>query len=131
MKIESHLFTAGAAFFLFLTVIYGWLARDIVGIMLLLFTGCLALIAGFFILYTSKAVYPRPEDRLDAEVAEADPEYGFFSPHSWWPLAVGFSAFVFTLGFIFAAWMLFFGILLIVMSVTGWLFEYYVGENAH
>lgn len=131
MKIESAIFTAGAAFYLILTAIYGYFARDIVGIVLLLFTGGLALIAGFYIMYTSKAVYPRPEDRMDAEVDEADPEYGFFSPHSWWPLAVGFSAFVLAMGFIFAAWMFFFGVIILMIAVTGWLFEYYVGEHAH
>jgi hypothetical protein len=131
VKIESALFTAGAAFYLILTAIYGYFARDIVGIILLLFTGGLALIAGFYLLYTSKAVYPRPEDRMGAEVDEADPEYGFFSPHSWWPLAVGFSAFVLALGFIFAAWMFFFGVIILMIAVSGWLFEYYVGDHAH
>ena len=131
MKIEGIIFALGAAFFIGLTIIYGILARDIVGIMLLLFTGGLAMIAGFYMLYTSKAVFPRPEDRLGAEVDEADPEYGFFSPHSWWPLAVGFSAFVVSLGFIFAAWMFVWGIVILMIAVTGWMLEYYTGDHAH
>ncbi|MCH9815536.1 MAG: cytochrome c oxidase subunit 4 [Actinomycetia bacterium] len=131
MKIEGMLFALGAIFFIGLTIVYGILARDIVGIMLLLFTGGLAMIAGFYMLYTSKAVFPRPEDRLGAEVDEADPEYGFFSPHSWWPLAVGFSAFVVSLGFIFAAWMFVWGIVILMIAITGWMLEYYTGDHAH
>ncbi len=131
MKIESALFAAFAIFYLIMTAIYGYFSRDIVGTILLLFLGGLGLIVAFYLLFTSKAVFPRPEDRMDAEVFEADPEYGFFSPHSWWPLAVGFSVFVFALGFIFAAWLVFFGTIMLLVSVTGWLFEYYVGEHAH
>jgi small-conductance mechanosensitive channel len=36
VKIESALFTAGAAFYLILTAIYAYFARDIVGIILLI-----------------------------------------------------------------------------------------------
>jgi len=27
-----------------------------------------------------------PEDRLDADIDEGDPELGFYSPWSWWPV---------------------------------------------
>lgn len=132
MKIEGWLFGAGAIFYLLVTVIYGLLSKDwTIGVPLLLFTGFLALIVGYYILFTSKRVYPRPEDRQDGEIDEADPEYGFYSPHSWWPLAVGFSAFMVGLGFIFATWLMAFGIIVLVIAVAGWLFEYYVGVHAH
>jgi hypothetical protein len=131
VKIEGWLFAAGFLFYSLVGVVYGFLSRDVVGTVLLIFTGLLALIAGYYILYTAKRVYPRPEDRRDANIDEADPEYGFFSPHSWWPLAVGFAAFVTVLGFIFAAWMFAFGVLILMISVTGWLFEYYYGDHAH
>lgn len=131
MKIEGGLFAGGAALFVLCSGAYWLLSYDIVGTTLLLFTGLLSVIAGFYVLYTSKAVYPRPEDRKNANIDEADPEYGFFSPHSWWPLAAGFAAFTFVLGFIFAAWMVFFGTILLLMAASGWLFEYYYGDHAH
>lgn len=131
MKVEGWLYAGGAVFYVLVSAIYGWLSRDVVGTVLILFTGLLALIAGYYVLYTSKRVYPRPEDRRDANIDEADPEYGFFSPHSWWPLAVGFAAFATVLGFIFAAWLFVFGIVLILISTSGWLFEYYYGDHAH
>lgn len=131
MKIEGWLFTAGAIFFILVGAVYGWLSRDVVGTVFLVFTGLLGAIAGFYMLYTAQRVYPRPEDRRDANIDEADPEYGFFSPHSWWPLAVGFAVFTFTLGFVFAAWMVAFGVVLLMITISGWLFEYYYGDHAH
>ncbi len=131
MKIEGWMFAGGAIFYVLVAAVYGYLSQDLVGTVLLFFTGLLALIAGFYVLYTSKRVYPRPEDRRDATIDEADPDYGFFSPHSWWPLAVGFAAFVTTLGFIFAAWMFAFGVIILMIAVSGWLFEYYYGDHAH
>lgn len=131
MKIEGGFFAVGAVFYVVVAGIYGWLSQDVIGTVLLFFTGLLALIAGFYLLYTSKSVYPRPEDRRNAQIDEADPDYGFFSPHSWWPLAVGFATFVVVLGFIFAAWMFFFGVIVLLVAVSGWLFEYYYGDHAH
>lgn len=120
--------------FLFYTVvaaIYWYLSRDEVGTTALALTGALAFLIAFYALYTSKRVYPRPEDRLDAEVDEADPEYGFYSPHSWWPLVVAMGAAVIMLGLIFAVWLLVFGVAVLLVALIGWLFEYYRGEFAH
>ena len=85
----------------------------------------------FYALYTSKRVYPRPEDRLDGEIYEADPEYGFYSPHSWWPLVLGLATAVTVMGLIFAVWLIVLGAALLLFSIVGWLFEYYRGEFAH
>lgn len=132
MKIEGRLFAAGAIFYLLVTVVYGVMSRDwTIGVPLLLFTGFLAVIVGYYVLYTAKRVYPRPEDRHDGEIDEADPEYGFFSPHSWWPLVLAFAAFIFVLGFVFANWLMVFGVVAVLFATAGWLFEYYVGVHAH
>jgi hypothetical protein len=91
----------------------------------------MAFLISFYALYTSKRVYPRPEDRLDAEMDEADPEYGFYSPHSWWPLAVALSTVTVVLGLIFAVWLIVLGVAALVLGLVGLLFEYYRGEFAH
>ncbi len=130
MKIEGWVFALGAVFFVPLAAIYWFLSRDPVGTTALALSGGLALIVGFYILYSSKRVYPRPEDRLDGEIDEADPEYGFFSPHSWWPLFVGLGAFIIALGLIFAVWVIVLGLAALLLAIIGWLFEYYRGEFA-
>ena len=93
-------------------------------------SGGLAVIVGFYVLFTAKRVYPRPEDREDGEIDEADPEYGFFSPHSWWPLFIGLGAFIIALGMIFAVWVIVVGLTALLLALVGWLFEYYRGEFA-
>lgn len=130
MKIEGRIFGLGAIFFVLIAAIYWYVSYDPIGTTALAMSGGLALLVAFYASYTSKRVYPRPEDRGDAEIDEADPEYGFFSPHSWWPLAVGFSTFVVTLGLIFAVWVIVLGVALLLLALVGWLFEYYRGEFA-
>lgn len=131
MRIEGALFGMGFLFYTVVAAIYWYLSRDEVGTTALALTGALAFLIAFYALYTSKRVYPRPEDRLDAEVDEADPEYGFYSPHSWWPLVVAMGAAVIMLGLIFAVWLLVFGVAVLLVALIGWLFEYYRGEFAH
>lgn len=131
MKVEGYLFVMGFVFYSVVAAIYWYLSRDEVGTTALALTGALAFLVAFYSLYTAKRVYPRPEDRLDAEIDEADPEYGFFSPHSWWPLVVALGAAVIVLGLIFAVWLIVFGVALLIVALVGWLFEYYRGEFAH
>ncbi len=131
MKIEGLLFALGSAFYLAIAAIYWYFSRDVIGTTALALTGALAFLVAFYVLYTAKRVYPRPEDRLNGDIEEADPEYGFFSPHSWWPLAIGVSAAIIGVGLIFAVWIIVFGVFLLFMSLFGWMFEYYRGEFAH
>ena len=130
MKIEGWLFGLAAVFFLPLSAIYWYFSRDPIGTTALAMSAGLALIVAFYVLYTAKRVYPRPEDRMDAEIDEADPEYGFYSPHSWWPLGIGLGAFIIALGFIFAVWVIVFGLAFLLMALVGWMFEYYRGDFA-
>ena len=131
MKIEGWLFGLGAIFYAVVAAAYWFLSGDEIGTTALVMTGALAFLVAFYVLYTSKRVYPRPEDRLDGNIDEADPEYGFFSPHSWWPLAVGFAAFLVVLGLIFAVWLVVLGVMALMFAIVGWMFEYYRGVFSH
>jgi hypothetical protein len=131
VKIEGGLFGIGFIFYTLLAGVYWYFSRDEIGTTALALTGGMAFLISFYALYTSKRVYPRPEDRLDAEIDEADPEYGFYSPHSWWPLAVAFSAVIVVLGLIFAVWLIVLGVAALMLGLIGFLFEYYRGEFAH
>jgi hypothetical protein len=130
VKIEGWIFALGALFFLPISIIYWYFSRDPIGTTALAMSAGLAFIVAFYILYTAKRVYPRPEDRLDGEIDEADPEYGFFSPHSWWPLGVGFGAFIVAVGLIFAVWVIVLGVAVLMLAIIGWMFEYYRGDFA-
>ena len=131
MKIEGLLFALGSAFYLAIAAIYWYFSRDVIGTTALALTGALAFLVAFYVLYTSKRVYPRPEDRLNGDIEEADPEYGFFSPTSWWPLPVGFFAALTGTGLIVGWWLFFLAVLGLMLSLVGFVFEYYRGEQAN
>jgi len=131
VRIEGALFGIGFIFYSLLAGVYWYFSRDEIGTTALALTGGMAFLISFYALYTSKRVYPRPEDRLDAEMDEADPEYGFYSPHSWWPLAVAVPTVMIVLGLIFAVWLIVLGVAALVLGLVGLLFEYYRGEFAH
>lgn len=66
-----------------------------------------------------------PEDRLDADIDDGDPELGHFSPWSWYPLVVTFGLAFMFLGLAVGTWLCFIGFPIVVIGVLGWVFEYY------
>lgn len=129
MKIEGWLFSGAAIVFSIITAAYWFTAHEIIGTLCIALSGGLAFLAGFYILYTGKRVGARPEDREDADISEADVDYGFFSPHSWWPLPLAASAAMVISGLIFAPWVVALGIVFLFISIFGFTFEYYRGTD--
>jgi len=128
MKIEGGLFVGGAVFYALIAWIYSVMTGDVIGTTVLALTCGLAVIIGFYVLATGKRIGTRPEDRADGNIEEADSDYGFFSPHSWWPLPVAIGAWLTFIGLIFATWIVVLGIVVLLTSVFGWLFEYHRGD---
>ena len=73
----------------------------------------------------------RPEDDNEGEIEQGTGELGFFSPHSWWPLFVGLAAATAAMGVAIGWWMFLIGALALLLSVIGFVFEYYRGNYAH
>jgi hypothetical protein len=130
VRIEGFLFAGGAAFYIVVAVVYFLITGEIVGSTALALTGGLAFLVGFYVLFTGRRVGTRPEDNPRAEIEEADADYGFFSPHSWWPLAVALAVAVVGLGLLFAVWLLILGVTLLFGALIGFVFEYYRGPFA-
>jgi len=131
MKVEGWLFVGSAAFFAITDVIYWHFSKDPTGTTALALSVGLAFLTGFYLLFTGRRLPPRPEDRPDAEIAEGTGELGFFSPHSWWPLITGMSAAVAALGAAIGWWLFLIGMLFVLLSAIGFVFEYYRGQYAH
>jgi hypothetical protein len=134
MRVEARLFLGLAVFCWAAAVLYRfWSARDqghveVAGLAALILSGGLLGITGSFFWFVSRRIDPRPEDRGDAEIAEAAGELGFFSPGSYWPIAIAGAATVTATGFaFFQMWLAIVGVLGILITVGGLLFEYYVG----
>ena len=89
-------------------------------------SGGLCLLICSYVGFVARRIDPRPEDRGDADIAEGAGELGFFSPGSYWPITLAASAAIAGLGLAFVEWWLVgVGVILVLFSVGGLLFEYY------
>lgn len=129
MKPGGIIYMIGAVFYFLVAAIYWVWTAEVVGTTALFLTGFLAVLTGFYILFTYRRLGDGPEDIETAEIADADPDYGFYSPGSWWPLPVAFSAAVIAVGLIFAVWLLLLGVVALFISLGGWVLEYYRGPR--
>ena len=131
MKVEALIFNLIAAFCVVAAAVYGFWSREPIGTTaLVLSAGLTGLIGGFF-WFVSRRIDARPEDRKDAEIAEGAGELGFFPPASYWPFALAASAAITGLGMAFwYYWLIAIGVVALLVTIGGLLFEYYVGQNA-
>jgi hypothetical protein len=135
MKIEARIFLIIAGFCWVAAAIYAfWSSHagnhriEWAGFAALILSGGLLGISGSFFWFVSRRIDPRPEDRSDAEIAEAAGELGFFSPGSYWPVAIAGAAAIAGFGLAFVQlWLVIIGVILILSAVGGLLFEYYIG----
>ncbi len=138
MRIESRIFLLIAAFCFVLAAVYGFWTQsqpghavEVVGVAGLILSGGLCFIIGTFFSFVARRIDARPEDRADAEIAEGAGELGFFSPGSYWPLGIALAASTTGAGLAFAElWLVLVGVVAILVTAAGLLFEYYVGQNA-
>lgn len=103
-----------------------------VGALAIGLSGVLSALIAFYIgrLHSSQGG-ELPEDRLDANIDDGDAEQGFFSPWSWWPVMLAGSAAMVFLGMAVGIWICFIGGAIAVVSLVGWIYEYYRGYFAH
>ena len=132
MKVESRLFEITTAFFFLCGIVYTVLAREPVGIAALFLTGGLSLIVGTYFRFISRRLEARPEDNAEAEVSDGAGTVGFFSPGSYWPLGVAAAAAFVGLALAFMYWwMLAIGVVLLLITVGGLVFEYHIRPAEH
>lgn len=134
MRVEARLFLGVGVFFWLTAIAYGiWSAQtqrhvEVVGVAGLILSGGLVGIPGAFFWFVSRRIDPRPEDRSDAEIAEAAGDVGFFSPGSYWPITLASAATVVGIGLSLAQlWIVIIGVLFLMFAIGGLLFEYYSG----
>lgn len=136
MKTEARLFL-GVALFCWATAAgYAfWSSKsqhhvEVIGVAALILSGGLLGIPGGFFWFVSRRIDARPEDRTDAEIAEGAGDFGFFSPGSYWPVALASAATLAGIALAFVQmWLLIVAIVFLMFSIGGLLFEYYTGGN--
>ena len=136
MKTEYKIFAGVAGFLFAAAIVYGFYTRgtgthvEWVGTVALILSGLLCSMCGGFFWFVARRIDLRPEDREDGEIAEGAGEIGFFSPGSYWPFGIALSASIAALGLVFWMWWLIaLGLILVIFSACGMLFEYYSGTR--
>lgn len=137
MRMESRIFLLVSGFLVLATIAYGWWTwayeprgMEPVGVVGLILSAGLCAIIGSYFSFVARRIDARPEDRPDAEIAEGAGDLGFFSPGSYWPIALAGAATVTGLAAAFwQVWLLIIGVAFVLLAVGGLLFEYYVGQN--
>ncbi len=149
MKVNAVLFWILSLFFGFFAVVYAlwtWFGiggpfgvnvawgGDVewVGTVGLSLTSALSTLIAFYVhkVYNAQGG-ELPEDRLDANIDDGDAEQGFFSPWSWWPIAIAAGATLVFLGLAVGIWIAFIGVPIAVIALVGWTYEYHRGYFGH
>lgn len=132
MKVESRLFEIVTAAIFVMGIAYAVLAQEPVGVAGLFLTGGLTLIIGTYFRFVSRRLEERPEDNPEAEVSDGAGDVGFFSPGSYWPIAVAASAALvgISLAF-FYMWALVISGIILLAAVGGLVFEYHIRPAEH
>jgi hypothetical protein len=144
VKTNVNLWWILTGFFLLVAIVYtGWNiiehssrpwynAIEWVGSIALLFTAFMGAMIAFYVSRVHRAQGGElPEDVLTADIDDGDPELGHFSPWSWWPLVLAFSAALAMIGLAVGTWLMPVGISVFVIAIVGWVYEYYRGYFAH
>jgi hypothetical protein len=136
MRTEWRIFGGVAAFLYAACAVYAWWTwydlghTDWVGSVALLLSALLCTMCGGYFWFVSRRIDPRPEDRPEAEIAEGAGEIGFFSPGSYWPFGIALAAVAAGVGLVFWMWWLIAaGMIAVMLSAAGLLFEYYSGTR--
>ncbi|MER7005682.1 cytochrome c oxidase subunit 4 [Dactylosporangium sp. NPDC000555] len=142
MKAENRLFFVLALFLFAMAGLYGWWTSvavpeqsghqgiEWIGVVALILAGLLLTMIGGALWIIARRIEPRPEDRSDAEIAEGAGDLGFFSPGSYWPVGLAFSALIASLGLAFGQWwLLAAGLISVLITTSGLMFEYYTGSR--
>ena len=143
MKTNVNLWWILTGFFLLVTAVYtGWNliehsskpwynAIEWVGTIALLFSAAMSVMIGFYVNRVHRAQGGElPEDTLTADIDDGDPEIGEFSPWSWWPLVLAFSAALGMIGLAVGYFLLPIAGAVFLVAIVGWVYEYYRGYFA-
>ena len=92
----------------------------------------LSLLIGGYLRFVARRISTLPEDYEEAEVSDGAGELGFFSPHSYWPVLVAFAIFIIGYGAAFWNWwVLIGGVVALIITASGLVFEYHWGREKH
>lgn len=124
MKVEAMLFGGVAVFFGGAAVLYGWWSRDPAGTAALVIAFLMGAVVCFFCAVQYRRKGRRPQDRSDAEVADAAGPVEFFPAKSPWPLITALGFAITCTGVVYGLWLFLIGAGVLARGVLGMVFQY-------
>ena len=123
MSTTSKFLIGAGLFGMLVAGIYWFTAYEDAGTALLLFMGIAAAFIGGYLVYRTAKVRTADDDPDADHEKSAGERVGYFASGSIWPLVMGIGAAIGLQGFIYGAWLLFFGVVLFVWAVIGLMME--------
>ncbi|AKT52062.1 cytochrome c oxidase subunit 4 [Arsenicicoccus sp. oral taxon 190] len=133
MRTAVKLFAIVGFFFLPVATVYGFVTgwSEPVGVVALYLLVPMMWMTAFYLQATLKRLPGvGPEDNPRGEIADAEGDYGFFAPKSWWPIMLAGAGALLFMGLAVGWWMFFISAALAVIGLIGWVFEFFHGEHA-
>ena len=133
MRASIFVFMFSAVFFVIVGIIYGFATDfgELAGFPALLLLGAMSAMIGIYLWLTDRRVGRQPQDNDDAEISDADADYGMFSPWSWWPITCAGAAAVAFYGIAMGLWIFPFGVVIGIVALIGLTYEHDRGDFAH
>lgn len=138
MRYTVKLFMVLGVFFIVVASIYTFWGTiylpdrfEPVGIVGLLVSALFFWFIAGYLHVTERNLDPAPEDDLRGNIDQVQGDFGFFSPHSWMPLFLAFSAALLFLGVAMGWWIFAIGVFIGIPALVGWTFEYFKGEHSN
>lgn len=123
MRIEWRLF-AGAGGFLALTMsTYWFVSSEAAGTVLLGLAMAAVLMVAGWLLFQSRRVGLRPEDRGDASPGDGAARLGYFPSSSIWPFVIACGAVVTAVALAFGVWLALTGAVIVAVGIAGFAVE--------
>jgi uncharacterized membrane protein YqjE len=123
MKVESYVLLFVGFFFGLVAVVYWLTSREDAGSAMLVGTFLLGSVPGFYYLWWSRRMSPRPADNPEASVEDGAGIVGAFPASSVWPFVLAVGATFVALALVFGAWTLAVGLFLAVAALVGVIYE--------
>ncbi|MGW9023358.1 aa3-type cytochrome oxidase subunit IV [Streptomyces sp. NPDC055722] len=129
MKVEALLFAGVAVFFAATAALYGAWSGEPAGTAVLIVAFGMAAVVSFFCAVQYRRRGTRPQDRKEAEVADAAGPVEFFPAHSPWPVVTALGFAVTALGVVYGLWLFLIGVGVLARGVLGLVFQYAIRED--
>jgi hypothetical protein len=123
MRIEARLLIGVGMFFAVILGLYWFTSYEDAGTVMLLFSLVLGVLPGSYLLWWSRRMQPRPEDRDDAELADGAGAVGAFPNQSIWPFVFAMGCAGAALALVFGLWLAILGGGLVFLAAAGYVVE--------